>query len=573
MKTNNGQSEEYDRKWWKEAIVYQIYPRSFQDSNGDGIGDIPGIISRLDYVKSLGIDVIWLNPIFASPNDDNGYDICDYYRIMDEMGTMGDFDRLLDEIHARNMKLILDLVVNHTSDEHAWFQEGRKSRENPYYSFYHWWPAEKGTPPFRASIFDAEGDAWEYNPPTDSYYLHYFSFKQPDLNWENPQVRDEIYKMMRFWLDKGIDGFRLDAITLIGKDMSYPEIKPVKSNHDVFSDDIFQYYLESKETHRYLQEMNREVLSRYDIMTVGEASGVKSENAWEYVDPERHELNMIYHFGHSDVHEETEPTDEALGINYNLVEFKKTFTEWDEAVGNGWPAVYLGNHDQSRMVSRFGNDAPEFRELSSKMLATFLMTVRGTPYWYAGDEIGMTNIRFDDIEDYKDISTRNEYERIKKGGGDTRRFLEMQKETSRDNGRTPFQWDATSRAGFTEGVPWLKVNPDHTEINVEKEDRERDSILNYFRRLVALRKENPVWIYGTCKLIDRQNVQIYAYLRELGEVKHLVLLNFSSQTADVDCPFPLSVENRILGNYTDFDKKSRDGKFSLRPFEALIFVL
>lgn len=403
-----GPSADSHDAWWKEAVVYQIYPRSFMDSDGDGIGDLQGIVSRLDYVKNLGVDVIWLNPIYDSPNDDNGYDIRNYRRIMADFGTMDDFDNLLAEVHFRGMKLVLDLVVNHTSDEHPWFVEARKSRLNPFYDFYHWWPIENGEPPRRKSFFDEEGNAWRYNFATMSYYLHYFSRKQPDLKWENPRVRHEIYELMRFWFDKGIDGFRMDSIPYISKDISYPEVDSRKYP------DMFDYYSQGPHLHDYLREMNEQVTSRYAVMTVGEGSGVKPPDLHRFVEPSRRELNMLYTFEIPDLRKTTKPDAPDTGIDYSLLAVKKMFAELDRAAGDGWPAVYLGNHDQPRMVSRFGSDAPEHRENAAKMLATFLLTMRGTPFWLAGDEIGMSNIRFENIDDYNDIDTRNRYLQIRR---------------------------------------------------------------------------------------------------------------------------------------------------------------
>ena len=372
------------KAWWKETIVYQIYPRSFKDSNDDGIGDLNGITEKLDYLHGLGIETLWLNPIFASPNADNGYDISDYRQIMPDFGTMEDFDRLLKETHARGMRLLLDLVLNHTSDQHPWFCEARTSRENPYYDYYLWWPEEQGHPPYRKSHFDEKGDAWCYNAPTRSYYLHYFARQQPDLNWQSPKVRAEIYDILRFWLDKGVDGFRLDSIPYIAKDTSFPEIDLRKYP------DVFPYYSLGPHLHDYLHEMNREVFSRYDCTTVGEGSKTAPEEGWKFIAPERQELDMLYHFGAADIRNETEADDPATGIPYSLLALKRMYAEWDAAVGDGWPTIYLGNHDQPRMVSRFGSDAPEWRDLSAKMLTMFLLTMRGTPYWLAGDELGMT---------------------------------------------------------------------------------------------------------------------------------------------------------------------------------------
>lgn len=557
-----------EKAWWKEAVVYQIYPRSFMDSDGDGIGDLQGIISQLDYVKSLGIDVIWLNPIFTSPNDDNGYDISDYYGIMSEFGTMYDFERLLGETHTRGMKLILDLVVNHTSDEHPWFTEARKSRNNPYYNFYHWWPAEKGDPPFRRSYFDEDGYAWKYNMATDSYYLHYFSRKQPDLNWDNSEVRRKIHDIIRFWFDKGVDGFRMDSIPLIGKDVAFPEIDPSEYP------DIFESYAKNPCMHEYLQEMNREVLSHYDILTVGEGSAVKVRDAAKFVEPHRGELQMLYHFGPSEVRNWTGPDASRSGVPYSLIALKKMFTEWDKEIGTGWPVIYLSNHDQPRMVSRFGNDRPKYHELSSKMLNTLLLTMRGTPYVYAGDEIGMSNPRYDKIEDYNDIATLNEYRRLEKTGGDIKTFLRWQKETSRDNGRTPFQWDTSANAGFTTAkTPWLKVSPNYKNFNVAVEDEFQDSILNYFRRLIRLRKENPTLIYGKYTLLDPENIRVYAYLREDEAGRFLVLLNFSSRTAKTECGIDVRTAEVIICNYGEAKEQQKENTITLRPYEAVVYRL
>ena len=551
-----------DRKWWKEAVVYQIYPRSFKDSDGDGIGDLKGITSKLDYVKSLGIDVVWLNPIFASPNDDNGYDISDYEAIMKDFGTMEDFDELLKGMHDRKIKLVLDLVANHSSDEHRWFQESRKSRDNPYRNYYHWWDEEKGKPNKRVSFFDVNGDAWKYDEQTKSYYLHYFSQKQPDLNWENPKVREEMYKMMRFWFDKGVDGFRMDVIPFISKDTNFPPIP------DEFKDNWGAFYSHGPHRHEYLQEMNREALSKYDVMSVGEA-GVPSEEALDYVDPARKELNMFYHF-------------EGVGLGYlpnskkiidpkgwSLIDFKNVYSKWDAVFAEkGWGTIYLGNHDQPRMVTRWGNDAPEFRELSSKMLTTFLMTMRATPYYYFGDELGMNNIKFDRIEDYKDIESINWYKGIEKEGGDIQQFMESQKIAARDNGRTPFQWDNTANAGFTSGTSWLKVNPNYETVNVAVEDKDPNSTLNYFRKLTELRKKELTLVYGKYTLVDKDNESVYAYTRELNGRKFLILLNFKEKEASADTGLDVRKGKVLLGNYA---APSADGK--LKPYEAVILEL
>lgn len=544
-----------DSKWWKEAVVYQIYPRSFKDSDGDGIGDLKGIISKLDYVKSLGIDAVWLNPIYTSPNDDNGYDISNYREIMADFGTMEDFDLLLKEMHKRNIKLIMDLVVNHSSDEHEWFKQSRSSRDNPYRDYYHWWPAEKGKPPYRWSFFDVNSDAWKYDAQTNSYYLHYFSQKQPDLNWENPKVRNEVYDIMRFWLDKGIDGFRMDAFQFASKDTSWPELPKG------FEKNIIKYYGVGPHLHEYLQEMNREVFSKYDIMTVAEGAGSSPEDALLFVDPNRKELNMAYHFESVDIGKHVK--------DFGLVKYKEIFSRYDKTFKDkGWLSIFLANHDQPRMVSKFGNDTPEFREISSKMLSTFVMSMRGTPYYYHGDELGMINIRFDSIDDYHDVDTRNKYFGLKNRGGDLKAFLEEQKQTARENGRTPFQWDITANAGFTTGTPWLKVNPNYAIINAEAQEKDPNSVLNYFRKLVQLRKENPILIYGKYTLIDKDNPDVFAYTRELEGKKVLVVLNFSDKNVKINTGFNIKNAKVLIANYNNLAK---DGL--LRPYEAIIYKL
>ena len=556
-----------DRKWWKEAVVYQIYPRSFKDSDGDGVGDLKGIISKLDYLKSLGVDIIWLNPIYSSPNADNGYDISDYQNIMKEFGTIQDFDALLKGMHERGIKLVMDLVVNHSSDEHRWFQESRKSRDNPYRDYYHWWPAEKGKPAFRPGAFEADGSGWRYDKTTNSYYLHYFNYKQPDLNWENPKVRQEIYSMMRWWLDKGIDGFRMDVIPFISKDPSFPVITQAELDKNYHG--RWDVYMGSgPHLHEYLQEMNREVLSKYDCMSLAEGAGMLTATALNFVDADRKELNMGYHF---------EGTNlgyipgyfKKMGP-YSLVDFKKIYSDWDAVYQTkGWGTIYLGNHDQPRMTSRWGNDAPEFHDYSSKLLTTFLLSMRGTPYYYNGDEIGMVNAKFDKIEDYRDIETLAEYERLQKTGGDLKQFIEDQKTGgARDNGRTPFQWNAKQNGGFTNGTPWLKVNDNHSTLNAEAQDKDPNSVLNYFRKMVKLRKDNLVLVYGKYTLLDKDNPNVYAYTRELDGKKVLVLLNFSDKNASANTGINISKAKVLINNYPT---PSKTGE--LRPYEAKILEL
>jgi oligo-1,6-glucosidase len=546
-----------DAKWWKEAVIYQIYPRSFKDSDNDGIGDLKGIISKLDYIKSLGIDAVWLNPIYASPNDDNGYDISNYREIMGDFGTMEDFDLLLKEMHNRDIKLIMDLVVNHSSDEHDWFKQSRSSRDNPYRNYYHWWPAEKGKPHYRWSWFDVNSSAWKYDATTHSYYLHYFSEKQPDLNWENPKLRNEVYDIMKFWLDKGIDGFRMDAFQFISKDSNFPEL-PIEIVDN--PQEIIKYYGNGPHLHEYIQEMNREVLSKYNVMTVAEGAGSSPQEAMQFVDPERKELDIAYHFESVEIG--------AHIKEFGLVKYKDIFSSYDtEFKDKGWLAIFLANHDQPRMVSKFGNDSAEFQEISSKMLSTFILTMRGTPFYYQGDELGMVNIRFDSIDEYHDLETNNKYINLKNKGGDLKAFLETQKQTARDNSRTPFQWDATENAGFTKGTPWIKVNSNYKTINAETQEKEPHSTLNYFRQLIKLRKQNPVFVYGTYSLLDPENPNVYAYCRELNGTKLLILLNFTDQITPYNLSFKLESHEILLDNYNDREKITNS---HLRPYEAMI---
>jgi len=544
-----------ERKWWKEAVVYQIYPRSFKDDNGDGIGDLKGIISKLDYIKSLGVNVVWLNPIYSSPNDDNGYDISDYRNIMKDFGTMADFDTLLSEMHRRNIRLVMDLVVNHTSDEHLWFQQSRSSRDNPYRNYYHWWNAERGHPTPRWSFFDVNSDAWKYDTTTEAYYLHYFSRKQPDLNWENPTVRREVDDIMKFWLDKGIDGFRMDAFQFVAKDTTWPVFPPG------YEKDINRYYGMGPHLHDYLQEMNREVISKYDIMTVAEGAGSTLEDAHALVDPDRHELSMAYSF-------------EGINLghgspDYSLLDFKKVYSKWDSAFAEkGWLSIFLANHDQPRMVSHWGNDSPAFRAVSAKMLTTFIMTMRGTPYYYNGDEIGMRNIRFDKIEDYRDIATINKYKEVQHKGGDLKAFLQEQQQTSRDNSRTPFQWDNTVNAGFTTGTAWIEVNPDYATVNAAEQEHDPNSVLNYFRKAVQLRKDNLALVYGQYTLLDKDNPDVYAYTREGYRKKMFILLNFRDHPATARTGIGLTHAKLLLNNYPDAPPSD-----TLRPYEARVYEI
>jgi oligo-1,6-glucosidase len=547
METTYGQ-------WWKEAIVYQIYPRSFKDNDGDGVGDLKGILSKLDYIKSLGVTAVWLNPIYRSPNDDNGYDVSDYRNIMKEFGTMNDFDALLKGLHARGIKLVMDLVVNHSSDEHEWFKKSRSSRTSPYRDYYHWWNAERGTPPYRYSLFDVNHDAWRYDSLTNAYYLHYFSRKQPDLNWENPTLRREVYDIMRFWADKGIDGFRLDAFQFAAKDTTWP-VWP-----QGWEKNFVQYYAMGPHLHDYLREMNEEVLSKYNVMSVAEGAGNSFADAHDLVDADRKELNMAYSF---------EGVDIAKSSGYSLVHLKEVFSRWDSAFAEkGWLAMFLANHDQARLVSRFGNDHGVFRPISSKMLSTFLLTMRGTTFLYYGDELGMSNPGFTKIGDYRDVATLNEYKHLASSGGDLAAYLKEIAFSSRDNGRTPMQWDASIHGGFTRGTPWIGLNPNYSSVNVAAEERDANSCLNYFRKLTRMRKENPVLVYGKYELLDKDNPDVYAYTREWQGTKWLVVLNFSARVVPAPAEAVTTGAKLMIGNYVT---PAKDGE--LRPYEAVVYAL
>ena len=552
--------------WWKEVVVYQIYPRSFMDSNGDGIGDLRGIISRLGYIRSLGVDVIWLSPIYASPNDDNGYDISDYRAIMKECGTMEDFDELLKEVHHCGMKLVLDLVVNHTSDEHPWFVEARKSRKNSHYEYYHWWPLEKGRPAYRPSYF--EESAWRYNPRTRSWYLHYFSRKQPDLNWENPEVRHAIYDMMRFWLDKSIDGFRMDSIPLIAKDTTFPPIDGRKYP------DVFSYYAHGPHLHAYLHEMYTEVLSKYDIMTVGEAPHTSADEAAPYTASDRHELNMVFHFDH--MHLDYDENGKYAKNRVKLTDLKEVMTKWQDTMHecDGWNSLYWSNHDQARAVSRFGNESEPYRVKSAKMLGTILHMMQGTPYIYEGEELGMTNAHFESIDEYKDVEALDIFRDFtERKGFSEKDTLELLGLKSRDNARTPMQWDNTVNAGFTEGTPWIGVNKNCKEINVEQCLADQDSIFYYYQKLIQLRHEMPIITDGVYELLDKENESVYAYLRKGEKETLLVVGNFTDKTINYHIEEKVQAKKSrlLISNYNAAETFERD--LSLEPYGACVYLL
>ena len=545
------------KTWWKESVVYQIYPRSFMDSNNDGIGDIKGITSKLDYLKNLGIDVIWLSPVFKSPNDDNGYDISDYEDIMDEFGTMSDFDELLSEAHNRGIKIIMDLVVNHSSDEHKWFVEARKSKDNPYRDYYIWRDGKDGSTPNNwDSIFS--GSAWEYDEETNQYFLHLFSKKQPDLNWENENLRQAVYSMMKFWLDKGIDGFRMDVCNLFSKAEGLP---------DIGEEGPEGIYMNGPKIHDYLHEMNKEVLSKYDIMTVGETPGVSPKHARDYVGEDRDELNMVFHFELMDL---PNASDKFYKKPYKLTDIKNIFMKWYDGLENiGWNSLFMNNHDQPRMVSRFGNDS-KYRIESAKMLATLIHTFKGTPYIYQGEEIGMTNIYFDDIKKYRDIETINYYnEKIK--NEDEKSLIERIKITSRDNARTPMQWDDSLNGGFSKSTPWIDVNPNYKQINVKESVEDSNSIFNYYKELIKLRHNNDTIVYGDVKLIYPENESIFAYTRNLEDEQLMVVLNFYENEIDFKIPDNIDIDKLeiILSNYKD--KVIKNETIKLRPYEAIVY--
>ncbi|KIL51062.1 glycoside hydrolase family 13 protein [Jeotgalibacillus campisalis] len=556
-----------DKKWWKESVVYQIYPRSFNDSNGDGIGDIKGIIEKLDYLKNLGIDVIWLSPIYQSPNDDNGYDISDYKAVMNEFGTMEDMDTLVEEIHARGMKLMMDLVVNHSSDEHQWFIESKKSADNPYRDYYIWKKGDNGKPPNNWSSFFS-GSTWDYDETTDEYYLHLFSKKQPDLNWENPALRKEIYDMMTWWLDKGVDGFRMDVINLISKVDGLPS---TSSGKDL--DWGGEYFMNGPLVHEYLQEMNQQVLSKYDIITVGESPGATTKDAARYANAEGTELNMIFTFEHMDL--DSGPGGKWDVKPWTLGDLKEVMSKWQyDLAGKGWNSLYLNNHDQPRMVSRFGNDG-EYRVRSAKMLATFLHMLQGTPYIYQGEEIGMTNVRFESIEEYDDIEIHNMFrEAVTEGGQDYDKVMEAIYVKGRDNARTPMQWDNSDHAGFTTGTPWLKVNPNYDEINAVNALNDQDSIYYFYQHLIQMRKQHDVIVYGKYELIQKDHAQIYAYTRTLDQDELLILCNFSGEKAEFSYEMTSKQDTvELLVQNMETVEDQFLSELTLAPYEARVYKI
>nr|WP_169911517.1 alpha-glucosidase [Clostridium oryzae] len=555
------------KRWWKEAVVYQIYPRSFKDSNGDGIGDLQGIIEKLDYLKKLGIGVVWLSPVYQSPNDDNGYDISDYRAIMKEFGTEKDFEELLQGMHQRGIKLVMDLVVNHTSDEHKWFIESRSSKDNQFRDYYIWRNGKDGNPPNNWGSFFS-GSAWKYDKATDQYYFHLFSTKQPDLNWENKKVRSEVYDMMKFWFDKGIDGFRMDVINLISKVPGLPDGE--KGENDLYGNG-FPFTANGPRIHEFLQEMNREVLSKYDIMTVGEAPGVDPKTAELYVNSDRNELNMIFQFELMDIDSGEHGKWDIKP--WKLTTFKEIMFKWyDTLKGKGWNSLFLNNHDQPRMVSRFGNDK-EYRVESAKLLATFLHTWQGTPYIYQGEEIGMTNVHFNDISEYKDIESINMYKEMSALGVPKETLMKGIYAKGRDNARTPIQWNSSENAGFTDGKPWINVNPNYKEINVERALADKSSVFYYYQKLIQLRKQYEVIVYGDINMLYKDDESIFAYTRNLNNERLLVILNFFDSKVEFNLPEDIEYKatELLISNYQveEHDLHS----IRLRPYEARVYLL
>ncbi|MCA0987637.1 alpha,alpha-phosphotrehalase [Alkalihalobacillus algicola] len=553
--------------WWKKSVVYQIYPKSFNDTTGNGTGDINGIIEKLDYLKKLGIDVVWLTPIYDSPQNDNGYDISDYFSIYEEYGTMEDFDRLLEEAHARDIKIIMDIVVNHTSTEHQWFIESRKSKDNPYRDYYIWKdPVDGAEPTNWQSKFG--GSAWQFDRETGQYYLHLFDVTQADLNWENEKVRDDVYDMMTFWFEKGVDGFRLDVINLISKDQSFPN-----DDGSVAPGDGRKFYTDGPRAHEFMNEMNREVFMKYNPMTVGEMSSTTIDDCIKYSNPERNELSMTFNFHHLKV---DYPNGEKWTVaDFDFLKLKDILSTWQKEMheGGGWNALFWCNHDQPRIVSRYGNDG-DYRRESAKMLATTMHMMQGTPYIYQGEEIGMTNPKFDDISSYRDVESLNIYSILKEKGHSEEEILEILRHKSRDNSRTPVQWDSDAEAGFTTGEPWIPVAKNYEEINVEDTLQEKDSVFEHYQKLIDLRKNLDIVTEGSYELLLAEDPSIFAYVREVEGEKLLVINNFYERETEFRLPSHVSIagfrQELLLSNYPETPHNEIDG-MKLKPFESVVY--
>ncbi|MBM7693993.1 alpha-glucosidase [Peribacillus deserti] len=549
--------------WWKEAAAYQIYPRSFMDSNGDGIGDIQGIISKLDYLKELGIDILWICPIFKSPNADNGYDISDYQDIMDEFGTMSDFDELLEEVHARGMKVILDLVINHSSDEHPWFIESRSSIDNPKRDWYIWRDGKDGKEPNNwESIFS--GSAWELDEKTNQYYLHLFDKKQPDFNWENSEVRRALYNMVNWWLDKGIDGFRVDAISHINKRTGLPDLPNPEALLYVSS---FDMHTNQEGIHEYLEELKNETFSKYDIMTVGEANGVRIDQADEWVGEENGTFNMIFQFEHLGL------WDKGTNNSVDVRQLKETLTKWQQGLyQTGWNALFFENHDQPRSVSTWGNDQEYWKE-SAKMLGACYFLMSGTPFIYQGQEIGMTNVQFGSIDDYDDVGMKNYYQIETAKGRPHDEIMDIIWQKGRDNSRTPMQWNTEKNSGFSTGTPWMKVNPNYTDINVQAQKEDPDSIYHFYKKMITIRKEHEALIYGDYQLVLENHPSVYAYTRNLDNQTVLVICSFSEIESNVSFPnLTEKPSELLLTNYQEAEKELPK-TVRLKPYETRIYII
>ncbi|WLR59342.1 alpha,alpha-phosphotrehalase [Guptibacillus hwajinpoensis] len=555
--------------WWKKSVVYQIYPKSFNDTTGNGTGDIQGIIEKLDYLSELGVDVVWLTPIYDSPQNDNGYDIRDYFSIYEEYGTMEDFDRLLQEAHSKDIKIIMDIVVNHTSTEHQWFVESRKSKDNPYRDYYIWKDGVNGAEPTNwQSKFG--GNAWQFDKETGQYYLHLFDVTQADLNWENEKVRDEVYDMMTFWFEKGVDGFRLDVINLISKDQNFPN-----DDGSVAPGDGRKFYTDGPKVHEYMNEMNRNVFMKYNSMTVGEMSSTTIDNCIKYSNPERNELSMTFNFHHLKV---DYPGGEKWSVaDFDFLKLKEILSTWQAEMyeGGGWNALFWCNHDQPRIVSRYGNDG-EYRRESAKMLATTMHLMQGTPYIYQGEEIGMTNPKFDAISSYRDVESLNIYSILKEEKGySEEEVLEILRHKSRDNSRTPVQWNSEANAGFTTGEPWIPVAKNYEDINVEDTLNERHSVFEHYQKLIALRKNMDLITYGDYELLLAEHPQLFAYVRNGENEKLLVINNFYESEVTFELPGDVEVNGYhaevLLSNYEDTPNTFK--KVSLRPYESIAYHL
>ncbi len=551
-----------EKKWWQKSVVYQIYPRSFQDSNGDGIGDIAGITSRLPYIRELGADTVWLSPIYQSPNDDNGYDISDYQAIMADFGTMEDFDEMLAKAHELGLKIVMDLVVNHTSDEHKWFVESRKSKDNPYRDYYIWREPKDGAEPNNwGSCFG--GSAWQLDEATGMYYLHLFSKRQPDLNWDNPEVRDQVFEMMDWWLQKGIDGFRMDVISLISKDPEYPDGVAEAGGYA-----SFQIAANGPHEHEYLQEMNRRVLSKYDLLTVGECAGVTLEEAKSYANLDGSELSMVFQFEHMEADFDPELGRYATQ-HKDIPKLKEILSRWEtELDGIAWNSLYWDNHDQPRIVSRYGDDSDEWREVSAKMLATCLHMMQGTPYVFQGEELGMTNFPWTSLEQMNDIESLGNYRQLHERGFLTEEEgIAMLRKRSRDNARTPMQWDDSPQAGFTTGTPWLPVNPNYLQVNAREQMAREDSVFHYYQKLIGLRKTMDVIVYGHYQLLEPDHEDLFVYTRTWEDDKLLVICNFSDKIVPYTLPEEFLESSILIGNYPQVPESLQE----VRPFEAIVY--